>query len=206
MARLTDTQLIVLSKAAQRDDGAAVLPKKITEAAATKVAASLVARKLMREIRSKSGMPVWRTNDDDRQLSLVILKAGRDAIDVEEDASDVVALAPIASVPSKPKGAQSRKNGEQPSGFAQPEEAIAAAPRLGSKQALVIEMLSAKDGATIEALIAATGWLAHTTRAALTGLRKRGFTIELIREKGQASIYRIAPCPPRSSANELIAA
>ena len=39
-------------------------------------------------------------------------------------------------------------------------------------------MLSAEQGATIEALIAATGWLPHTTRAVLTGLRKRGYAIE----------------------------
>jgi hypothetical protein len=42
MTKLTDTQLIVLSKAAQRDDGAANVPEKINRAAAAKVAASLV--------------------------------------------------------------------------------------------------------------------------------------------------------------------
>jgi len=39
----------------------------------------------------------------------------------------------------------------------------------------VIEMLSRSGGASLADLIAATGWLPHTTRAALTGLRKRGF-------------------------------
>ena len=52
-------------------------------------------------------------------------------------------------------------------------------------------MLSKKGGATINALIDATGWLPHTTRAALTGLRKRGFEIERSRDNGEASIYRI---------------
>lgn len=47
-------------------------------------------------------------------------------------------------------------------------------PRVGSKQALVVEMLSTKAGTTLENLIEVTGWLSHTTRAALTGLRKRG--------------------------------
>src|SRR3954452_22077266 len=60
MAKLTDTQLIVLSKAAQCDDGAASVPDRMNKAAAAKVAASLVARKLMREVRAKPGMPVWR--------------------------------------------------------------------------------------------------------------------------------------------------
>jgi hypothetical protein len=56
-------------------------------------------------------------------------------------------------------------------------------------------MLGANDGATLEALMKATGWLPHTTRAALTGLRKRGFSIERSREAGEASLYRIASTP-----------
>jgi uncharacterized protein DUF3489 len=68
-------------------------------------------------------------------------------------------------------------------------------PRAGSKQALVTEMLSANGGATLDALVKATGWLPHTTRAALTGLRKRGFSIERTREAGEASMYRIAWTP-----------
>jgi hypothetical protein len=44
--------------------------------------------------------------------------------------------------------------------------------RGGSKLARVIALLERDRGATIAELIAAMGWLAHTTRAALTGLRK----------------------------------
>ena len=39
----------------------------------------------------------------------------------------------------------------------------------------VIELLQRGDSATLAELIADTGWLPHTTRAALTGLRKRGY-------------------------------
>jgi hypothetical protein len=63
MAKLTDTQLIVLSKAARREDGAAGVPDRMNKAAAAKVGASLVVRRLMREIRAKPGMPVWRMDD-----------------------------------------------------------------------------------------------------------------------------------------------
>jgi hypothetical protein len=38
------------------------------------------------------------------------------------------------------------------------------------------------------------------TRAALTGLRKRGFSIERTREAGEASMYRIAPTPTSNRA------
>ena len=71
----------------------------------------------------------------------------------------------------------------------------ATSPRGGTKLALVIDMLCAKGGATLDALVDATGWLPHTTRAALTGLRKRGFSIERTREEESDSIYRIVSAP-----------
>ena len=66
------------------------------------------------------------------------------------------------------------------------------APCGGSKLAPVIALLERDHGATIEELIAATGWLAHTTRAALTGLRKRGYAVEIDRsDDNLGSFYRI---------------
>jgi hypothetical protein len=66
------------------------------------------------------------------------------------------------------------------------------APRGGSKLARVIALLERDHGATIEELIAATGWLAHTTRAALTGLRKRGYAVAIDRsDDKRGSFYRI---------------
>ena len=87
MAKLTGSQIIVLSAAASRDDGIAIIPAKMNKAAASKVGSSLVARKLMREARSKPGMPIWRVDKDDRPISLVITRAGRNAIGVDEDAA-----------------------------------------------------------------------------------------------------------------------
>jgi hypothetical protein len=53
-------------------------------------------------------------------------------------------------------------------------------------------MLLLDHGATIEELMAATGWLAHTTRAALTGLRKRGYAVAIDRsDDKRGSFYRI---------------
>ena len=46
-----------------------------------------------------------------------------------------------------------------------------------TKSAQVIALLQRADGATLDELVAATGWLPHTTRAALTGLRKKGHAI-----------------------------
>ncbi len=82
---------------------------------------------------------------------------------------------------------------------ARPAESIEAdpicpsAPRGGSKLARVIALLEHDHGATIAELIAATGWLAHTTRAALTGLRKRGYAVVIDRsDDKRGSFYRVS--------------
>ena len=64
------------------------------------------------------------------------------------------------------------KNGASPDEEDHP--ARVAAPRDGSKLALVIEHLQRADGATLIDLTQATGWLPHTTRAALTGCANEG--------------------------------
>lgn len=64
-------------------------------------------------------------------------------------------------------------------------------PRLQSKMRLVLAMLERAEGATIEALASATGWLPHTTRAALTGLKKKGHAITSEKIDG-TRVYRVA--------------
>ena len=66
------------------------------------------------------------------------------------------------------------------------------APRSGSKLAEVITLLVRENGASIEELTASTGWLPHTTWAALTGLRKRGYPV-LREQADRSSVYRIEP-------------
>jgi Protein of unknown function (DUF3489) len=72
------------------------------------------------------------------------------------------------------------------------QESHPARARDGSKLALVIEHLQRADGATIIDLTEATGWLPHTTRAALTGLRKRGYAVIRERIGDGDSVYRIS--------------
>jgi len=66
----------------------------------------------------------------------------------------------------------------------------------GTKLARVVELLQQDRGASIDELIAVTGWLPHTTRAVLTGLRKRGFVTAIDRsDKERGSIYRVERGP-----------
>ncbi len=59
-----------------------------------------------------------------------------------------------------------------------------------TKQAVILNLLRRAEGASIDDLTSAIGWQAHSVRAALTGLRKRGHDIERSVE-GSASRYRI---------------
>ena len=66
----------------------------------------------------------------------------------------------------------------------------APAPKRETKNDKVIALLKRKQGATLDEMVKLTGWLPHTTRAAMTGLKKKGHTIE--RDKrGEVSCYRI---------------
>lgn len=47
-----------------------------------------------------------------------------------------------------------------------------------NKADTVLALLARPDGATLDELVAATGWLPHSARAALTGLKKKGHAIE----------------------------
>jgi hypothetical protein len=49
--------------------------------------------------------------------------------------------------------------------------------RSPSKIASVLALLEQADGATLAEMVEATHWLPHTTRAALTGLKKKGHLI-----------------------------
>jgi DNA-binding MarR family transcriptional regulator len=199
MAKLTDTQLIVLSAAVAREDGVAVVPAKMKRATASKVGASLVRRKLMRDSPSKRGMPVWREDEDRRRISLIITRAGRKAIEVAENARAHPQSASNEPM-SETDASSGKKRSQNRSGEKESIDDGVTSPRVGTKQALVIEMLCTKGGATLNTLVEATGWLPHTTRAALTGLRKRGFSIERTREEGADSIYRIVSGPAAAAA------
>jgi hypothetical protein len=186
-AKLTDTQLVMLSAATQRDDRCLVASANLKGGTAQKVAAKLIAAGLAKEVRAEAGTPVWRRDEQAGQsYSLKLTAAGAKAIVVDD-----------SSAPCE--GTEDRGPREQ---AATTEPVITrlarvpSAPRDGTKLARVIELLQRGDGATIDDLIAATGWLAHTTRAALTGLRKRGYAVTIDRsDKERGSIYHISSDP-----------
>jgi hypothetical protein len=86
MSRLTDTQLIMLSAASQRDDRAVELPANVKGQAVQKAVDKLIHAGLLEEIRAAGSLPVWRRDDENGPIALRITKQGLEAIDVQDAA------------------------------------------------------------------------------------------------------------------------
>ncbi len=188
MPKLSDSQLVILSAAARCQDGAVLpLPRslKVNKATATKVLKSLLKKGLVAERPAAADEAHWRKSRDGGRRALAIADAGLQAIGVEpEQGSGKRATAANRRPKTRGGGATRKPSAIKPKGKAP------AAARQSTKQALLIDLLKRKKGATIEAIVEMLGWLPHTVRAALTRLRQQGFRIERVREDG-ISRYRI---------------
>jgi len=194
MPKLSDTQLVILSAAAQHDDRNVLpLPGSLRGNAAAKVVGALLSRGLIAErvtdAQTKADPAsnrIWRNHEDGRAVLLQITDAGLAAIGVEPEGAD-----------SAPTGAT-----EAPAGDAATDAASATepapnvrTPREGTKQALLIEMLRAEGGATIAEIVEATGWQPHTVRGAIAGALKKKLGLDVTSEKveGRGRVYKLPP-------------
>ena len=86
MAKLTDTQLIILSAAAQRDDRGVELPANVQGKAARKIVDKLIRAGLLEEVGAGGSLPVWRRDGESGAIALRITSAGLAAIDTTDEA------------------------------------------------------------------------------------------------------------------------
>ena len=159
--KLTDTQLVILSTASQRDDGRIFpLPDglTLTGGARTKCVQALIDRGYIEAI---DGTPDWQDRDGDDPKTLRIAAAGLEAIGIDTTGTAA------EKAPSQPK-----------------------APAKGGKTEAILMLMRRKQGATVPALQDATGWQPHSVRAALTGLRKKGIDIARDKNGKGETIYR----------------
>ncbi|WP_281888201.1 DUF3489 domain-containing protein [Limnohabitans sp. TEGF004] len=103
----------------------------------------------------------------------LIAAEGYDALGVPRKGAINAPAADTNTAPANPKTPRTREN---------------------SKQAQMIELLKRSDGATLNQLIEATGWQAHTVRGAMAGALKKklGLTITSDKATGQERTYRIS--------------
>ena len=215
MTKLSDTQVIILSAAAQRADGNVLpLPGSLRGGAATKVVGALLTRGLIREQiidsprKADAAMnTIWRNlpEPDGRGVLLYITAAGAEAIGVEPEAvlyafneGTNSAGQPAAGAPTGTDGAPvevTPKRRGRPRKAAPADADVAPAPKTrdGTKQARVVAMLRRKEGATIAQIVAATDWAPHTVRGFFAGALKKklGLTVTSEKVEGGERTYRI---------------
>lgn len=172
MTTLSATQRAILTAASQQKDHIALpLPANLRGGAASKVVGAMLAKGLLEEGEAnlRQGEPVWRWVSSCHGVTLVATRAGLAAIGIQpEDTASEAQVAPTA----RPQRAHSAN----------------------TKQAALIAMLRAPEGATLDEIVAALGWQKHTARGAMSGaLKKRlGLTITSEQEPERGRVYRIA--------------
>ena len=192
MLKLSDTQLVILSAAAQREGGAALpLPKslKISGGAVTKILDSLRKKGLLEEKAAPRDATAWREGKDGRRLTLVITKTGLRTLGAEPGSE-------TDKAPAARKASSTARRKESAGKAARRTSTTEAAPsgnRPVTKQSLLIDLLSRQTGATIAEIAEATGWQAHSVRGAISGALKKklGFAIASEKVAGRGRVYRI---------------
>lgn len=180
--KLSDTQLIILSTACQRDNRLVQpLPRSPMGGAVQKVIASLINKGLVQEVEAGPGQPHWRSVNG-IGITLVATDAAFEAVGIE-----------LPGEPAQPAH-EDIETAEQ-SSSAKSGAADAAAParrtRPNTKQSQLIAML--EKGATADEIAIAFAWQKHTVRGAIAGaLKKRlGLTITSEKAEGRGRVYKI---------------
>ena len=121
-------------------------------------------------------------------MMLVITEAGLRAIDGEPVGKMCQPPAPTKTRSKKPR-AKHKTAATKPKSEKSPEVA-----RRRTKQVLLIDLLKRKRGVTIDEIVAATGWQAHSVRGAISGTLKKKLGLAISSEKvgDRGRVYRIS--------------
>lgn len=167
--QLSDAQAVILSAACAREDGM-VFPvtASLKGGAVGNVCKSLLKHGLIEEVPATDLNTVWRHDDEHGPITLRATPLAYSTLGITED----------------PEQQQDGRAETTPEPVRR---------RSGTKQEALIAMLRAEGGATIEEIVAATGWQAHTVRGAMSGALKKklGLTITSEKVEGRGRVYSL---------------
>ncbi|MFN3890756.1 MAG: DUF3489 domain-containing protein [Beijerinckiaceae bacterium] len=214
--KLSAPQRKILQNASRRSDLLVVI-RKGHELEARSPVSALIRRGFLAETAVGNEQPAWKRGSDGSAIGLRITPSGFQAIGRNPGVSGsseqrgVSQSDPLASQ-KDPQSSTKREadwDQYQSSSNDAPDRVKSSSLHLknvanqharhGSKRALIIDLLHRGEGVRLAELEAATGWLPHTTRAALTSLRKSGFVLEKSKSNGGTTLYRIVAEPAAGS-------
>lgn len=187
MPKLTETQSIILNRAACRAGNLAMpLPKGLAGAAAKMTVTKMIERGWLEEVEANlfRKEPLWREAGDGHGTTLIATEAGLEAIEIEPIAASTI---------SKIRKATTRApEGNIPTADAASCQKLASI-RQGTKQAMLIEMLQRPDGASIAEIVVATSWQPHTARGTISGALKKklGLSITSHKHPERGTVYKL---------------
>ncbi len=208
MTKLSDAQLVVLSAACHPPDRNVLpLPERMKGGAAQKIVASLLGKQLIEEVVAGANEPVWRDGEDRGRTTLQATAAAFQALGIEPgDGADrqgsvldalpagdnTKGAATMAEHAATPVEAATGGDGAEPASTS-PTGGQVRKTRPDTKQAQLVAMLQKPGGASLDEIVAATGWQAHTVRGAIAGALKKklGLTVTSDKVEGRGRVYRL---------------
>jgi hypothetical protein len=190
MPKLTETQTIILSRAATRPDNLAMpLPKGLHGAAAKVAVTKMIAQGWLEEVDAdlRKCEPLWRETGDGHGATLIATEAGLAAIGIEP----VVARTITNLRSAKPEPVVEPQTASVTSTI--PASPKPVALRTGTKQAQIIALLQRPEGAAITEIVAETGWMPHSVRGMISGALKKKLGLPIASEKvdGRGTVYKL---------------
>ena len=209
MARLTDTQLVILSSASRRNDRGVDLPTNVTAEAVRKAVDKLIRAGLLEEVHANGSLLAWRRDAEAGPMALRITRQGLEAMGVKDDAVsaptetsvspasdrtelEAPAVKAVASRRRASVATQTSVRTRHRTSKAKTKAGSSRESRPGSKQARVLAMLGRAEGAAIAAIMRATRWQQHSVRGFFAGVVRKRLKLKLDSAKADGvRVYRI---------------
>jgi len=200
--KFSDTAILILSNAALRANRLLLpLPQsvKATPTAIEKVILDLKTKELIEEMPAKPKDKVWRKDDNDRPLALMITQAGIEAVDggflVESILPNKKSTRKCTrQTGQEGSGGKPTKQSKTKAAAVQASKAdVPLKTRNNTKADQILALLKRGNGATLAEMTKATGWQVHSVRGFLSGTVKKRLGLKLIADQteGKDRRYKI---------------
>ena len=209
--KFDDAETIILMAAANREDGVALpLPDSIS-ASADQIARKikrLIKLSLVHETPAKLEDGLWRKSTDDRHLTLKITPRAFEVLGLDIPGSmrpagteQTEKTTGVASSPALKKSSKTSASGGKIKKTAQNKPAKVsrepkkAKQRRTSKTETILSLLERAKGTSLDEIMKATGWQAHSVRGFLSAVVKKKLRLKLMSEEDDRGLrrYRIKP-------------